>query len=150
MVFDTPPQGLLQECAIYSADVLVTPAPVDYPGMDGAAQFVLLAQHIQKRERIAPPQLFVLPMFVDRRTSEARYNLEALQERFGDQVLEAVPVRTRMREAIAEGETIFDYAPGDDIAAIYMELCRTIAALRRDGAHGDAAHGNGARTEGKD
>jgi len=147
VVFDTPPQGLLQECAIYSADVLITPAPVDYPGMDGAAQFVLLAQRIQERERLPAPRLFVLPMFVDRRTSEARYNLEALQERFGEWVLEAVPVRTRMREAIAEGETIFDYAPGDDIADIYTGLCRTIAALRTDAAHSDAAQSDAAQSD---
>ena len=59
--------------------------------------------------------------------------MAALQERFGEQVLEAVPVRTRMREAIAEGETIFDYAPGDDIAAIYLSLCRTIEGVRAEG-----------------
>ena len=131
--FDTPPQGLLQECAIFSADVLVVPVPVDYPGMDGAAQFVQVAQHIQDREQLQPAKQYIVPMFVDRRTSESRYNLEILQERFGDQVLDPVPVRTRMREAIAEGETIFDYAPKDDIAKIYESMCQIIEAVPTEG-----------------
>ena len=37
--------------------------------------------------------LLIIPMFVDRRTSESRYNLDVLQERFGDQVLDPVPVQ---------------------------------------------------------
>ena len=68
-------------------------------------------------------------MFVDKRTSESLYNLSLLQERFGDQVMEPVPIRTRMREAIAEGETIFDYAPKDDIAILYESMCRTIETV---------------------
>ncbi len=132
ILFDTPPQGLLQECAIYSADVLVVPVPVDYPGMDGAAQFVLVADHIQERENLQSVRQFIVPMFVDKRTSESRYNLSLLQERFGDEVLEPVPVRTRMREAIAEGETIFDYAPREDIAKIYEGMCDVIVSVQQE------------------
>lgn len=128
IVFDTPPQGLFQECAIYSASLLVVPVPVDYPGMDGAAQFVQVVAHLQSREKLGTAPLLIIPMFVDSRTSESRFNLDALRERFGERVLPPVPVRTRMREAIAEGETIFDYAPRDDIAAIYADICAHIEA----------------------
>ncbi|RIK33010.1 MAG: hypothetical protein DCC57_25440 [Chloroflexi bacterium] len=131
LVFDTPPQGLLQECALYSTDRLVIPVPVDYPGMDGAAQFVQVVQSIQVREHLPPPVRWFVPMFVDLRTSESKYNLRLLQERFGDQVSTPIPVRTRMREAIAEGKTIFEYAPGEDIAALYAALCTLLEA-----AHG--------------
>ena len=55
-----------------------------------------------------------------------------LQERFGDEVLEPVPVRTRMREAIAEGETIFDYAPREDIAKIYKGMCDMIVSVQQE------------------
>lgn len=129
VLFDTPPQGLLQECAIYSAHILLMPTPVDYPGMDGAAQFVQVVQKLQAREGLAPALLYVIPMFVDLRTTESKYNLRLLQERFGDKVLTAVPVRTRMREAIAEGATIFEYAPGEDIGAVYADLCATLRKL---------------------
>lgn len=131
VVFDTPPQGLLQECALYSTDRLVIPVPVDYPGMDGAAQFVQVVQTIQAREQLPPPARYFVPMFVDLRTSESKYNLRLLQERFGEQVTTPIPVRTRMREAIAEGKTIFEYAPGEDIAALYAGLCTLLEA-----AHG--------------
>jgi chromosome partitioning protein len=128
LVFDTPPQGLLQECAIYSTDVVVVPVPVDYPGMDGAAQFVQVVRHIQEREKLPPLRMVFVPMFVDLRTSESKYNLHLLQKQFGQQVLAPVPVRTRMREAIADGKTIFEYAPGEDIAGLYDELCQVVMA----------------------
>jgi chromosome partitioning protein len=131
IVFDTPPQGLLQECAVYSADLVVVPVPVDFPGMDGAAQFLQVVRYIQEREHLPARPLVFVPMFVDLRTSESKLNLKQLQERFGDQVLSPVPVRTRMREAIAEGRTIFEYAPGEDIASIYAEICRTLEELPR-------------------
>jgi chromosome partitioning protein len=138
ILFDTPPQGLFQECAVYSADYLVVPVPVDYPGMDGAAQFILVVQHLQKREQLESVPLLIIPMFVDSRTSESRHNLEALQKRFGERVLTPVPVRTRMREAIAEGETIFEYAPHDDITEIYQGFAQTIIALS---ARSETEHG---------
>jgi chromosome partitioning protein len=128
IIFDTPPQGLFQECAVYSASLLVVPVPVDYPGMDGAAQFVQVVAHLQSREKLGNAPILIIPMFVDSRTSESRFNLDTLRERFGERVLTPIPVRTRMREAIAEGETIFDYAPREDITAIYTQICAHIEA----------------------
>jgi chromosome partitioning protein len=136
ILFDTPPQGLFQECAVYSADLLVIPVPVDYPGMDGAAQFIQVVEHLQKREKLAQAPLLIVPMFVDTRTNESRHNLEVLRERFGERVLPSVPYRTRMREAIAEGATIFEYAPKEDIAEIYQGLAQQIIALTQPSAEG--------------
>lgn len=136
IIFDTPPQGLLQECAIYSADLLVSPVPVDYPGMDGVAQFVQTIQSLGVREGRPLAPLYVIPMFVDLRTSESKYNLALLKERFGDHVLTPVPARTRMREAIAEGKTIFEYAPNEDIGGVYRTIARALAEAAQAGAHG--------------
>lgn len=128
VIFDTPPQGLLQECAIYSAHLLVAPVPVDYPGMDGVAQFVQVLQRLQQRDELPDKPVFVIPMFVDMRTSESKYNLALLRERFGDQVMNPISARTRMREAIAEGKTIFEYAPNEDIGQVYRSLARELLA----------------------
>ena len=121
-------RGCYRSAAVYSADLLVVPVPVDYPGMDGAAQFMHVVQHLQTRERLEQVPILVVPMFVDLRTSESRHNLDTLQARFGEQVVPPIPVRTRMREAIAEGSTIFEYAPREDIAELYQELAHTAAA----------------------
>lgn len=136
IIFDTPPQGLLQECAVYSADLLVAPVPVDYPGMDGVAQFVQVIQRLGEREGRPLAPVYVIPMFVDLRTSESKYNLALLKERFGDHVLTPVPARTRMREAIAEGKTIFEYAPNEDISIVYRAIARSLAEAAQAGAHG--------------
>lgn len=129
IVFDAAPQGLMQECALYSADLLVVPVPVDYPGMDGAAQLLHMVDHLQTREHLAAVPILVVPMFVDSRTNESRHNLEMIQQRFGQQVVMQVPVRTRMREAIADGVTIFEYAPREDIATIYQALADQLIAI---------------------
>jgi chromosome partitioning protein len=122
ILFDTPPQGLLQECAIYSADLLVSPVPVDYPGMDGVAQFVQVIQSLGQREGRPLAPVYVIPMFVDLRTSESKYNLALLKERFG--------------EAIAEGKTIFEYAPSEDIGGVYRTIARALAEAVQATAHG--------------
>jgi chromosome partitioning protein len=126
ILFDAAPQGLLQECAIYSADLLIVPVPVDYPGMDGAAQLLHMVDHLHVREHLPAVPILVVPMFVDSRTNESRHNLDVIQQRFGKQVAAQVPVRTRMREAIAEGVTIFEYAPREDIAEIYQALAHQL------------------------
>jgi nitrogenase subunit NifH len=75
-------------------------------------------------------------MFVDLRTSESKYNLALLRERFGDHVLTPVPARTRMREAIAEGKTIFEYAPNEDIGNVYRTIARALDQAVQENAHG--------------
>ena len=129
IVFDTIPQGLLQECAVYSADLIVVPAPVDYPGLDGACQFEQMVLNLERQNDLHPTALRVVPMFVDRRTGDARHNLELLQQKFGERVLPEVPMRTKMREAIAEGVTIYEFAPKEDIADIYHTICQQILTL---------------------
>ncbi len=129
IVFDTIPQGLLQECAVYSADLIIVPAPVDYPGLDGAGQFEQMVLNIERQNGLHPTTIRVVPMFVDRRTSDARHNLALLQQKFGERVLPEVPVRTKMREAIAEGLTIYEFAPKEDIARIYQTICQQILTL---------------------
>jgi nitrogenase subunit NifH len=62
--------------------------------------------------------------------------LALVKERFGDHVLPPVPVRTRMREAIAEGKTIFEYAPNEDIGGVYRAIARALAEAAQAGAHG--------------
>lgn len=126
IVFDTPPQGLLQECAVYSADVIVLPVPVDYLGMDGAVQFGHFIDQMRSREKLPVVRVLAIPMFVDMRTNESRANLAELEKQFGDRLLPSVPVRTRMREAIAEGKTIFEYAPREDIVDTYARIVSRI------------------------
>lgn len=128
IIFDAAPQGLFQECAIYSADLLVIPVPVDYAAMDGAAQILNMVTHMQKREQMDQVQILIVPMFVDNRTNETRANLALIKQRFGDQVVVQIPARTRMREAIAEGQTVFEFAPKEDISTIYHELVKQIVA----------------------
>lgn len=129
VVFDTIPQGLLQECAVYCANVVVVPAPVDYPGLDGAGQFEQMVNNIVVQNKLDSIAMRVLPMFVDRRTRDAILNLERLQERFGERLLPEVSMSVRMREAISEGETIYEFSPNEKVAKIYRSVCSMVKEL---------------------
>jgi hypothetical protein len=41
-----------------------------------------------------------------------------------------------MREAIAEGKTIFEYAPSEDIGNVYRTIARALDQAVQENAHG--------------
>jgi nitrogenase subunit NifH len=41
-----------------------------------------------------------------------------------------------MREAIAEGKTIFEYAPNEDLVGVYRTIAGALAEAVKAGAHG--------------
>ena len=136
IIFDTPPQGLLQECAIYSADLLVSPVPVDYPGMDGVAQFVQTIQSLEQREERPLAPVYVIPMFVDLRTSESKYNLALLRERFGDHVLTPVRCARVCARRLPRVKPSLNMRPTRTLAASYRTIARALAQAAEATAHG--------------
>ena len=121
IVVDTPPRGYLQEVGVIMADTLVVPSALDYLAIDGIRSVLTAADQLAQRYDRAPNQRIILPMFADR-TRENRYNLDTLQENFGEAVASPVPRRVKMREAVSYGQTIWEYAPEDASAAAYREL----------------------------
>lgn len=126
VIIDTAPSGLCQEAAIYCADVIIVPAPVDYPGLDATANFRAFVFSLQEKWGRRVALSLLLPMFVDLRTNDAKINLSRLERAFGGRMLPTVPMRVRMREAIAFGATIFEYAPNEDLVTIYEQICQQI------------------------
>ena len=64
-----------------------------------------------------------LPTFYDGRTRLSREVLDALRERFGEQVFNTViRVNTSLREAPSFNQTIFEYSPMSRGAFDYYQL----------------------------
>jgi chromosome partitioning protein len=120
-VIDTPPSGYFQEVALYLADILVLPAALDFLALDGVRAILDLAEAIGRQHGRMASRRLLLPVFADH-TNESKYNLKQIQDYFGDIVADAVPRRVKVREATAAGQTIFEYAPGDDAASAYQSL----------------------------
>jgi chromosome partitioning protein len=124
VVFDSPPLGWLQEMALSVADALIVPAPLDALSVDGV-RAVLAAAAALRHGRPYGQQL-ILPTFMDN-TGESAHFSSLLQQSFPGQVAPPIPRRVAVREAVAYGQTLFEYAPGNAAADAYQQLANTVA-----------------------
>ena len=70
-----------------------------------------------------PVQIYgVLPTFYDARARICRDAVDTLKEHFGDRVLPPIRQATRLKEAPAQGKTIFEYAPDSNAAEDYLRV----------------------------
>ncbi|MBV7326720.1 ParA family protein [Chloroflexi bacterium TSY] len=121
LVIDTHPGGYFQELGLYMADLLIIPSALDYLALDGVSTVLELLEQLIQRYQCRPGRKFILPMFADH-TKETTANLVSLQETFPELVVEPIPRRTKAREAVSYGQTIWEYAPQDDTALAYLGL----------------------------
>jgi chromosome partitioning protein len=64
----------------------------------------------------------VLPTFYDARARICRDAVDALRDHFGDRVLPPIRQATRLKEAPAQGKTIFELAPESNAAEDYGQV----------------------------
>jgi chromosome partitioning protein len=63
-----------------------------------------------------------LPTLFDPRARICHEALAALREHFGDRCLEPVRLAIKVKEAPAQGKTLFEYAPGSSASSDYMKV----------------------------
>lgn len=120
VLIDTSPSATeLQAAAIYAADVLLIPAACDYLSEDGVAQTMETLELAGNQERLA---VGVVPTFYDSRTNECKRVLAEYQTHLGEMVLPPIHASTRFREAVAQGQTIFETDPNGRGAEEYAQL----------------------------
>jgi chromosome partitioning protein len=70
-----------------------------------------------------PVQIFgVLPTFYDARARICRDAVETLRDHFGDRCLEPIRATIKIKEAPAQGKTIFEYAADSNAAEDYQRV----------------------------
>lgn len=127
IIIDTgPSRDILHTMAAMAAEELIIPAALDHLALVGVAQqFDSLGE---VRENGHPVEvLAILPTFWDATTKESALNLQHLATKYGDLVLPAVPRTTRLREAPAYGQTLWEYVPeGAPAWCAYEKLLRRV------------------------
>ena len=115
----------LNGAALRAADEVLVPVSCDYLALVGVRQ-VMSVRDVRSRRGMGVRILGVLPTFYDLRTRISRQVLAVLESYFGERVLPPIRVNTLLREAPADGKTIFEYAPKSRGAEDYRAAARWI------------------------
>jgi chromosome partitioning protein len=123
IVFDSPPLGWFQEMALVLANTLIVPTPLDALSVEGVASILATAMELRQRREF--DQRLILPTFMDN-TGESNFHVGLLRESFPGSIARPVPRRVAVREAVAFGQTLFEYAPRNEAAEAYAALVESV------------------------
>ena len=131
VIIDTPPTlSLITLNALSAADSVLIPVTTHVMSLSGVAQLI---QTLEEVREVLNPQLKILgllPCRVDLRTRHSQDILDALTERFGDQVLKShIHENVRIAEAPSFKQSIFDYRPKSSAAEDFRMLAQEVINL---------------------
>jgi len=130
LLFDTPPStGGLLEMASWAADLAVIVSSLDYLSADGVSGFLDMLKVLQVEKGWHGKLAGVLPTFYDELTRTTREQMGNLQTAFPEQVFTPIHRATLLRQASAEGLTIFEKDPKSRPAYEYEDLARRLSKL---------------------
>jgi chromosome partitioning protein len=118
----SPSLSLMNQNALVAADGIIVPVACDFLSLVGVRQVIKTVKNVNSLLH-HPVQIHgVLPTFYDARARICRDALEALKEHFGDRVLPPIRSAIRIKEAPAQGKTIFEFAPDSNAAEDYQRI----------------------------
>lgn len=126
-----PSLGMITINALAASDEVLIPVEASYLPIKGLQQ---LLKTIGKVRRQINPTLQIsgiLFSLVNARTKDARDNMDLLHDVYGSQlrIFESyIPFSVRMKEAVREGESIFKYEPGGNVAQAFGKLTEEVLA----------------------
>jgi chromosome partitioning protein len=118
----SPSLSLMNQNALVAVDGIVVPVACDFLSLVGVRQVVKTVKNVNSLLH-HPVQIYgVLPTFYDVRARICRDAFEALKDHFGERVLPPIRSATRLKEAPAQGKTIFEFAPQSNAAEDYERV----------------------------
>lgn len=125
----SPSLSLMNQNALVFADSVLVPVACDYLSLVGVRQVIKTVKNVNALLH-HPVQIWgVLPTFYDARAKIAREAITTLKSHFGDRCLPPIRSAIKVKEAPAQGQTIFEYAAGtpaaDDYGVIVDEIIKS-------------------------
>jgi len=118
----SPSLSLMNQNALVVADGIVVPVACDFLSLVGVRQVIKTVKNVNSLLH-HPVQIHgVLPTFYDSRARICRDAIDAMKEHFGERVMTPIRQATRLKEAPAQGKTIFEYAPESNAAEDYLRV----------------------------
>jgi chromosome partitioning protein len=118
----SPSLSLLNQNALVVADGIVVPVACDFLSLVGVRQVVKTVKNVNALLHHPVRIVGVLPTFYDGRARICRDAVDALKEHFGDRVLAPIRQATRVKEAPAQGKTLFEFCPDSNAAQDYAKV----------------------------
>lgn len=118
----SPSLSLLNQNALVLADSLLCPVACDYLSLVGVQQVLKTLENINRTSGSTTQLWGVLPTMFDPRANICHSALETLQTQFGDRCLPPIRSATRVKEAPAQGQTLFEYAGKSRAATEYSVI----------------------------
>jgi chromosome partitioning protein len=126
----SPSLSLMNQNALVFADSVLVPVACDYLSLVGVRQVIKTIKNVNSLLH-HPVQIWgVLPTFFDARAKICHEAVQTLKEHFGDRCLPPVRAAIKVKEAPAQGQTIFEYAAGMSAADDYMTVVKRLCASR--------------------
>ena len=126
LIFDCAPGwDVLSVNILMAAEEVLCPVALQAPALEGLKTFfgyLLSAQKLNPSLQLR----YVLPTLYDRRIRQSESILHHLQRLFQRQICSPVQYNVRLSEAVAFGQTIFEYSAQARGAADYQQLARRI------------------------
>lgn len=131
ILIDCPPAlSLLPTNAIVASDAYVVPTTPHFLAQEGLDNLLAAAERAVARNHVSARCLGLLLTMVDRRVRLMRESTRNLRERFSTQVLESeIRFNSKLAEAPAFGQTIFQYAGSSGAALDYQRLAKEVSHL---------------------
>ena len=134
----SPSLSLMNQNALVFADSVLVPVACDYLSLVGVRQVIKTVKNVNALLH-HPVQIWgVLPTFYDARAKICREAVATLKQHFGERALPPVRAAIKVKEAPAQGQTIFEYADGSNAAEDYAAVVQQIVASRERTAGGAA------------
>ncbi len=128
----SPSLSLMNQNALVFADSVLVPVACDYLSLVGVRQVIKTVKNVNALLH-HPVQIWgVLPTFYDSRAKICREAVATLKQHFGERCLPPIRAAIKVKEAPAQGQTIFEYAEDSNAAEDYAVVVQTILTSRRE------------------
>jgi len=118
----SPSLSLMNQNALVTCDGVLVPVACDFLSLVGVRQVIKTVKNVNTLLH-HPVQIYgVLPTFYDARARICRDAVETMTEHFGDRCLAPIRSTIKIKEAPAQGKTIFEYAADSNAAQDYLRV----------------------------
>ena len=130
----SPSLSLMNQNALCLVDSVLVPVACDYLSLVGMRQVIKTVKSVNQLLHHPVRIWGILPTFYDARAKICHEAVETLKTHFGDRCLRPVRQAIKVKEAPAQGQTLWEYAPGSVAAEDYAYVVDRVLGIAAAGA----------------